>query len=378
MGERLHPHLSILSTAGFHKDYFFYKFLYDCLGILEGKFRDDSIFVAYYTQDSEEEIKDELLDLIDTGATTIDKAFKVLRSKEKKIKESQMLRMNHFGNGTKGKYQLFNKSSLDMSEIENSSTPLFIFSPPYWVQRHYRNQGVNPFGREETVEEYIQSLMEFIREVRKKLKKNGVMVLIIGETYLNGYQGVCTKAETAIEKEGMKILDVNIWSKSNPKPTPCNERFLNGYEKIIVACNTNEKPVFNKIKKPSSTGKFKVIKGKGKKLGDSNYSLAAPDADITNVFHTSVFNKKEHSSIDKEFQHDAPAPEQIYETFIKAYSMPGDTVVDNFVGGGSVGVALRLGRNVIGYDIDPVNIDFCRKRFDEILGEDVQTLSIAA
>lgn len=57
MGERLHPHLSILTTAGFHKDYFFYKFLMDCLGILEGRFVDDSIFLAYYTQDSEEEIK---------------------------------------------------------------------------------------------------------------------------------------------------------------------------------------------------------------------------------------------------------------------------------------------------------------------------------
>jgi len=96
------------------------------------------------------------------------------------------------------------------------------------------------------------------------------------------------------------------------------------------------------------------------------------------VIQTSVFNKKEHSVIDVDFQHDAPAPEQIYEMFVKAYSSPGDTVVDNFVGGGTVGVALKLGRNVIGYDIDPVNIDFCRKRFDEILGEKVETLSIAA
>lgn len=58
MGERLHPHLSMLTTAGFHKDYFFYIFLQNCLQILEGTIKDDSIFVAYYTQDSEEEIKD--------------------------------------------------------------------------------------------------------------------------------------------------------------------------------------------------------------------------------------------------------------------------------------------------------------------------------
>jgi DNA modification methylase len=58
--------------------------------------------------------------------------------------------------------------------------------------------------------------------------------------------------------------------------------------------------------------------------------------------------------------------------------MPGDTVVDNFVGGGSVGVALKLGRNVIGYDVDPVSIEFARKRFERILGESVETISMAA
>jgi len=112
--------------------------------------------------------------------------------------------------------------------------------------------------------------------------------------------------------------------------------------------------------------------------GNRNFSMASPEADITNVITTGVFNKKEHSDIDEEFTHDAPAPEQIYETFIKAYSMPGDTIVDNFVGSGTVGVGLKLGRNVIGYDIDPASIDFCQKRFKAILGEDVETLSIAA
>jgi site-specific DNA-methyltransferase (adenine-specific)/modification methylase len=96
------------------------------------------------------------------------------------------------------------------------------------------------------------------------------------------------------------------------------------------------------------------------------------------VIRTSVFNKKEHSIIDSEFSHDAPAPEQIYEMFVKAYSLPGDTCIDNFVGSGTIGVALKLGRNVIGYDVDPVSIEFARKRFEKILGESVETISMAA
>jgi len=333
-----------------------------------------------FIYNAEDTIKEELLDKIDSGRLTIDKAFKLLNSKKQKIDAAEILKLNHFGNGKKGWFKLFCKSSLSMEEIEDGSVRIFIISPPYWLLRHYRNQGLNPFGREATVEEYIGNLMNFIREIRKKLMKNGVLVLIIGETYNNGnYQGVCTKAEVAIENEGMRILDNNAWCKLNPRPTSIKSRFLNAKEEIIVACNSREEePVFNPITKPSSVAKFKVMRSGRNKNGDEGYYMAAPDAQITNVFTTSVFNRKEHSVIDTEFQHDAPAPQQIYETFIKAYSMPGDTVVDSFVGGGSVGVALKLGRNVLGYDIDPESIEFCRKRFDRILGEEVETLSIAA
>ena len=326
---------------------------------------------------SKETQKEKLLDLVDSGQISIEKAFKVLNSKKKKIEDSKMLKLHHFGDGRKGQFKLYCKSALNMSEIDDESIPLFIFSPPYWILRKYRNQGINPFGWEESVEEYIENLMMFIREIRKKLKKNGVMVIILGETYRDGYAGVCTKAETAIEKDGWKIKDVNIWVK-NQKPAPHPFRFMNSYERIIVACPTDEEPVFNPVKKPSSIGEFKVIPSSQLVNGNRNFSMASPEADITNVITTSVFNKKEHKVIDKEFTHDAPAPEQIYETFIKAYSMPGDTVVDNFVGSGTVGVGLKLGRNVIGYDIDPASIDFCQKRFKVILGEDVETLSIAA
>jgi DNA modification methylase len=326
---------------------------------------------------SEEQQKEKLLDLVDSGEISIEKAFKVLKSKKKKIEDSKILRLHHFGDGRKGQFKLYCKSSLNMSEIDNESIPLFIFSPVYWMLRKYRNQGINPFGWEESVEEYIENLMMFIREIRRKIKKNGVMVIILGETYRDGYAGVCTKAETAIEKDGWKIKDVNIWVK-NQKPAPHPFRFMNSYERIIVACPTDEEPVFNPVKKPSSIGEFKVIPSSQLVNGNRNFSMASPEADITNVITTSVFNKIEHNVIDKEFTHDAPAPEQIYETFIKAYSMPGDTVVDNFVGSGTVGVGLKLGRNVIGYDIDPASIDFSQKRFKAFLGEDVETLTIAA
>lgn len=332
--------------------------------------------MAIYYYDGKQ--KEKILDLIEVGRLTIDKGYKVLISKKKKEREKEQLRYNHYGNGELGKYELYCQSSLSMSQVPDHSVRLVVNSHPYFQLRDYRNQGELPHGKEKTVKEYVKNYINHCREVRRKLLKNGVLVTIIGETYRDGYQGVCTKVETALEKDGWKIIDVNVWVKLNPKFAPHFFRFMNGYERIIVACPSDEEPVFNVVKKPSAIGEYKVIRSSSLVNGDCNYSMASPDADITNVIQTSVFNKKEHSLIDGEFSHDAPAPEQLYDLFVRAYSLPGDTILDNFVGSGSIGVALKRGRNVIGYDVDPVSIDFAKKRFDKILGMSVESFSQAA
>jgi site-specific DNA-methyltransferase (cytosine-N4-specific) len=332
--------------------------------------------MAIYYYDGEQ--KEKILDLIEEGRLTIDKGYKVLISKKKKEKESEQLRLNHYGNGELGKYELYCQSSLSMNQVPDHSVRLVVNSHPYFQLKHYRNQGDAPHGQENSVKEYVEKFIVHCEEVKKKLLSNGVLVTIIGETYRNGYQGVCTKVETALENNGWKIIDVNVWVKLNPRFAPHLSRFISGHEKIIVACPSDEEPVFNVVKKPSAIGEYKVIRSSSLVNGDCNYSMASPDADITNVIQTSVFNKKEHSLIDGEFSHDAPAPEQLYDLFVKAYSLPGDTVLDNFVGSGSIGVALKLGRNVIGYDVDPVSIEFAKKRFDKILGMSVESFSQAA
>jgi DNA modification methylase len=110
--------------------------------------------------------------------------------------------------------------------------------------------------------------------------------------------------------------------------------------------------------------------------------MASPDVCIPNVIVTPVFDPKILREIDPEFRHDAPCPPEIYEIFIKAYSKPGDTILDGFVGAGTVGVALKMGRKVIGYDVDPLSIEFSQKRFEIFLNENQQddenTLSAAA
>ena len=220
-----------------------------------------------------------VLELIDQGRLSIDKAYKLLEKKEQKIKEKQARdKRDYEGTISNVCYKLYNKSSMYMYEVPDESVRLCIDSHPYLWLREYRNQDELCHGQEETVEEYVANFVKFCHEKRKKLVEGGVMITILGETYCNGYKGVCTKVETALENDGWIILDIPIWAKSNGKYAPHPNRFVNGYERIIVACKPGAEPFFQDVIRKSSTEGFKA-----KKTSSGGYYMASPESCITNV-----------------------------------------------------------------------------------------------
>lgn len=304
-----------------------------------------------------------LFELLDENKISISKAHKLIKSK--KLPENQeKLPSIVRGQDDEIWFRLYNKSSLKMDEIPNDSVRLCVNSHPYFQLRKYRNQDEIAHGQEKTSQGYVINFIKHCREVKLKLQPGGVLVTVIGETYRNGYQGICTKVETALENDGWIILDQNVWQKTNPKFTPHPNRFINAHEKIIVAQKPGGDVTYKDVKRESSTKKFQVKKSKG-----DTYYLATPETCITNVITTSVHNTKELTQIDEDFTHDAPCPESIYEDFIEAYSNEGDTVLDNFLGSGTAAIALAMGRNLIGYDIDQKSIAFAEKRCQQKLSE---------
>jgi DNA modification methylase len=323
---------------------------------------------------------------LDEGIYKVDKAFQLIKEKQKKELElGEIIQRTREGRAADVSYRLFNKSSLDLSDISDNSVRMFIQSPPFYQLRQYRNQEGCEFihGQEGTVKEYIDNEIRFYEGAKKKLLPNGVLVVMIGETYRGGYQGVCTKMEVALEENGWEIVDVNIFAKTNQKAAPHEGRFLNSYERIIVAKLKGAGPVlFNDVKRPSSIGEFKVIPGSSRVTGGCGNSMSSPISSITNVLTTSVFQKSEYSKIDEDFYHQAPTSVDIYSVFVEAYSNPGDTIGDMFVGTGSGLVsALERGRSGLGWDVDIESIEFCTDRLDKCLNEREQAkigLSIAA
>lgn len=332
--------------------------------------------MAVYDFEKEDNIID-LINGINDGKLSIDKAYKLMKSFLKKSNQSESednslpsILENKFNDVS---YRLFNKSSMCMDAIENESIDMFCDSHPYRKLRKYRNQIGLRHGEEKTLEEYVSNYVLFCNEKWKKLKPGGVLVTILGETYKGGYNGVCTAVETALKNEGWEIVDVVIWVKQNQKYAPHPLRFVNSYERIIVLRKPGAKTFFKEIKRESSIGEYKVMPTSG-----GGYYLATPETCIPNVIVTNVHNPAEFNEVDKEFRHQAPAPEQIYTIFIDAYSKPGDTICDGFAGSGTIGVGLSMGRNVIAYEVDKKSYKFCKDRFENYISKNYIELQIAA
>lgn len=68
-------------------------------------------------------------------------------------------------------------------------------------------------------------------------------------------------------------------------------------------------------------------------------------------------------------------PPQIPRYFISKYTKPGDWVFDGFLGGGTTLVECKLlGRNAIGYDINPFAVNITKKQLDVIDEESKKSL----
>ena len=328
------------------------------------------LMYIYLAKDSE--TRTQLLNNIEDGSSRIDSAFSYLKSEEFQLLKADIPIITPFQNhAPKGqRYKLLNQDIRKLEGLADNSVRLCITSPPYFNLRNYRNQGEKPLGKEATPEEYISNLVEIFREFRKKLVTNGVLVVNIGETYRNGYQGIQCALEYNLKKDGWRVIDNITWEKSNQQYAQHPLRFKNVKETILVLCKSQtEDPYFQEVVTEVDDLKSKLAKSSNLKYGAQHFHIKSGKKTLTNVIRTSVFNTKEYKLIDPNYHHEAPASEQIYRIFIHAYSQKGDTICDIFAGTGPIGLGLMMGRSVVAVDIDPKNIEFCKKRFENYLRE---------
>jgi len=146
-------------------------------------------------------------------------------------------------------------------KFPNESIDCIITSPPYWGLRDYQVE--DQIGLEPSLEEYIEKLFEVMKELKRILKKTGVIFWNHGDCYggnnsrasFGGRAGFGATRECVDKRpipakcmalqnyrfilrcvDELKLIlrNIIIWYKPNHMPSSVKDRFTNAYEPIFM------------------------------------------------------------------------------------------------------------------------------------------------
>lgn len=254
----------------------------------------------------------------------------------------------------KTNHKIINGDSRDMNLIPAESIHLAITSPPYWQLKDYGSE--NQIGYHDSYEKYINNLNLVWKECYRVLHKGCRLCVNIGDQfarsiYYGRYKVIPIREEIIkfCENIGFDYMGAIIWQKvttSNTTggglqmgsyPFPRNGILKIDYEFILLFKKLGDAP------KPTSEQK----------------ELSKMTSEEWNTYFAGHWNFNGA----RQDNHIAMFPEELPRRLIKMFSFAGDTVLDPFAGSGTTNLAAKnLGRNSVGYEINPVFIPVMQQK----------------
>ena len=288
-------------------------------------------------------------------------------------------------------FTLYNKSSETMNEVKDKSIQVVFTSPPYYQLRNYgnsKNGGTPELGLETTIDEYINHLSKFFKEVKRVLKDEGSFFLNIADT-IRGGENLLIPNRLVLnlcDKQGWHLVNELIWQKTNPIPSSTDGRLQNSYEKIFHLVKKPGEYYYEPFKIWDDNKEVKIVgspsdrsvKGGKKSKGvmlSKNYGKFKDfleEQQVVNVIkgHNAATRQTELKKIDPTTDHPALMPLYLPVIPILTTSKEGDFVLDPFSGSGSVGnAAITLGRKYIGYELNKANYKLSQTDLSLVVSE---------
>ncbi len=243
-----------------------------------------------------------------------------------------------------------------LPRLADRSARCCVTSPPYWGLRDYEHAA--QIGAEPTPDEYVQSLVEVFREVRRVLTDDGTLWLNVGDGYArNGGTGghgpnarvantkkliqrrnckvpdcwglkdrdligMPWRVAFALQADGWLLRSRIAWIKKAPMPESVRNRPSNAAEDIFLFAKTPKYFYDNQAVREPTGANLR------------NVWLLGPDA--SGAPHPAVF------------------PRELARRCILLGSRPDDVVLDPFSGSGTVGVAAaELDRRAVLIELNP-------------------------
>ena len=265
--------------------------------------------------------------------------------------------------------------------LPDESVQCCVTSPPYWGLRDYGHR--TQIGAEQTVAEYIHSLVLVFREVRRTLRDDGTLWLNIGDSYTSGNRtwrdpdkknparGMSYRAPTpeglkpkdligvpwrlafALQADGWYLRADIVWSKPNTMPESVKDRPTRAHEYVFLLTKSlryfYDEKVIEELAVVGTRGST-FTKGKTAAAGLGRVSQL-PRAERATRHARSVWTI---ATQPYKGAHGAVFPPELPRRCLLAGSKHGDLVLDPFVGSGTtLMVARSLGRDYIGIDLNP-------------------------
>ena len=293
-----------------------------------------------------------------------------------------------------------------LRDIPSATVDTCITSPPYYGLRDYGVVG--QIGNESTPEDYINRLVEVFREVRRVLKDDGTLWIVIGDSYVGsgkgggdptikqrnlggskyprrnvlkehkpkGLIGIPWLLAFALRSEGWYLRQDIIWHKPNAMPESVKDRCTRAHEYIFMLSKQahyyydheaiKEPAVSTSLKKFSDNGKDKQ-RGHGRRHAGFNgrYSEKLKEEGVpTKRNRRSVWSVATRPYKEAHF---AVFPQALIEPCVLASSKSGGIVLDPFAGSGTTGkVANGNNRSFIGIEINLAYVGIMRRRIDGV------------
>lgn len=312
--------------------------------------------------------------------------------------------------------QIICGSSLEvLRELPSCSVNMCVTSPPYYGLRDYGVDG--QIGVEATPEEYIGKLTEVFHEVRRVLCDDGTLWLNIADSYAGSGKGVWkkpieerNKCKTeylldmekkaakmpnvwdgikpkdligipwmlafALRNDGWYLRSDIIWHKTNAMPENVHDRPSKSYEHLFLLSKSakyyyDDKAIAEPIS-PITLERYKRgVSNSNKYADDSSRQMLFRGRDNSLGMNTETRNKRDVWSIATNTyrmeKHFAMFPEKLVIPCVLAGSKDGGIVLDPFMGSGTTGaVAIKLGRNYLGIDLNSEYCEAARNRIAEV------------
>ena len=242
-----------------------------------------------------------------------------------------------------------------MTEIESGSVDMVLTSPPYDDLRKYN--GDNGWGEE--------VWQRTISEIKRILKPGGVCVWVTGDKTKNGSEsGSSFKQALFAVSVGLKLYDTMIYKKKNALPQNHN-RYEQDFEYMFVFSKGKPK-TFNAIKVKTVNAGKKINWSRSEKVDDlaCRHNRGVNDSLLVKAEKTKG-NIWEYAVGGVKTGHPATSPQSLSDDHIRSWSNEGDTVLDCFMGSGTVGISCKkLNRNFIGIEMDEGYLNIAKERID--------------